>query len=182
NDKFDWDVTLRNVGKFRDEIRQKIAAIEPAGRTLIYPALEQAYFALRTAKARAKHVVLLSDGRTYPDDYEGLVKKMTDARMTVSSIAGGPSADKERLSSIAKWGKGQHYGVADARELPQIFVKEAKNASTPAFDQKTLKPVVKRPAFLQDVDTAHLPPLRGMTSTVIKDTAVEILSTTDDDP
>ena len=71
NDKFDWDVTLRNVGKNRDAIRQKIAAIEPGGRTLIFPALEQAYLALRNVKARAKHVVLLSDGRTYPDDYEG---------------------------------------------------------------------------------------------------------------
>jgi len=59
-------------------IRKKIAAIGPGGHTLIYPAVEQAYFALRTAKARAKHVVLLSDGRSYPDDYEGLVTKMVN--------------------------------------------------------------------------------------------------------
>ena len=47
------------------------------------------------AMARAKHVVLLSDGRSYPDDYEGLVTKMVDAKMTVSSIAVGPAADVE---------------------------------------------------------------------------------------
>ena len=182
NDKFDWEFTLRNVGKNRDFMRQKIAAIEPAGRTLIFPALEQAYLALKPVKARAKHVVLLSDGRTYPDDYEGLVKKMTDARMTVSSVAVGPSADAELLTSIAKWGQGRMYAVADAHELPQIFVKEAKNAATPAFDEKVIKPVVKRPAFLQDVDVSHLPPLHGMTATVMKDGATEVMATPEDDP
>jgi uncharacterized membrane protein len=182
NEKFDWDITLRNVGRNRDLIRSKIAAIEPGGRTLIFPALEQAYMALRNVKARAKHVVLLSDGRTYPDDYEGLVKKMTDARMTVSSIAVGPAADQELLRSIAKWGKGRDYMVADAKELPQVFVKEAKEASAPAFDEKKLTPVVKRPAFLQDVDVTRLPPLRGISAMVVKDGALEVVSTTDDDP
>jgi len=182
NDKYDWEFTLRNVGKNRDFMREKIAAIEPSGRTLIFPALEQAYLALRTVKARAKHVILLSDGRTYPDDYEGLVKKMTDARMTVSSIAVGPSADAELLRDIAKWGNGRQYAVADAHELPQIFVKEAKTAASPSFDEKTIKPIVKRPAFLQDVDLAHLPPLRGITQTVIKEGALEVISTSDDDP
>jgi uncharacterized membrane protein len=182
NDKYDWEFTLRNVGKNRDFMRQKIAAIEPSGRTLIFPALEQAYLALRTAKARAKHVILLSDGRTYPDDYEGLVKKMTDARITVSSIAVGPSADQELLRDIAKWGNGRQYAVADAHELPQIFVKEAKTAASPAFDEKTIKPIVKRAAFLQDVDLAHLPPLRGITQTVMKDGALEVIATSDDDP
>ena len=182
NDKFDWEFTIRNVGKNRDFMRQKIAAIEPAGRTLIYPAVEQAYLALKNIKARAKHVILLSDGRSYPDDYEGLVKKMADARITVSSIAVGPSADGELLGNIAKWGKGNMYTVADAHELPQIFVKEAKNAATPSFDEKTIKPVVKRPSFLQDVDTTHLPPLRGLTATVMKEAATEVIATPEDDP
>ncbi len=182
NEKFDWDVTLRNVGRNRDLIRSKLAAIEPGGRTLIFPALEQAYVALRNAKARAKHVVLLSDGRTYPDDYEGLVKKMTESRITVSAIAVGPAADQELLSNIAKWGNGRQYMVADARELPQIFVKEAKDATSPAFDEKTIRPVVKRPAFLQDVDVTRMPPLRGLSATVLKDGAMEIVSTSDSDP
>lgn len=182
NDTFDWDVRLSNVGRNRAAIRAKIAAIEPNGRTLIFPALEQAYLALRPAKARAKHVVLLSDGRTYPDDYEALVKKMVEARITVSSVAVGPAADAELLQNIAKWGKGEEYLVADAKELPQIFVKEAKNAKTPAFDEKSMSPVVKQPAFLRDVDLAHMPPLKGWTATVLKDSALELIATSDDDP
>lgn len=182
NDQFAWDVTLRNVGQNRDDIRRKIASIEPGGHTLIFPAVEQAYLALRTARARAKHVLLLSDGRSYPDDYKTLVSKMAAAHITVSTIAVGPSADPDLLRNIAKWGKGRAYQVADAKELPQIFVKEAKNAASPAFDEKAIVPVVKTPAFLAGLDLGRIPALKGRTATVLKDTALEVMATDDDDP
>ena len=182
NDSFNWDVTLRNVGRNRDAIRKRIDAIGPAGHTLIYPAVEQAYRALKPARARAKHVVLLSDGRSYPANYEELVRQMVEARITMSAVAVGPGADPELLGNIAKWGKGRYYAVSDAKELPQIFVKEAKNASTPAFDEKEIKPVVKTPAFLSGMDLSRLPRLKGRNATVLKDTALEVLTTDEEDP
>jgi uncharacterized membrane protein len=182
NDTLNWDVTLRNVGRNRKQIRDAVAAIQPAGHTLIFPAVEQAYLALKDARARAKHVVLLSDGRSYPDDYQGLIDKMVAAKMTVSSIAVGPAADVELLTNIAKWGKGRSYVVEDAKEVPQIFVKEAKDAATPSFDEKAIKPVVKARGFLEGVDLTRTPSLRGRTATVIKDGALELLSTEDGDP
>ncbi len=123
NDELNWDVTLRNVGKNRDMIRKAVAAIEPSGHTLIYPAIEQAYLALKNARARAKHVVLLSDGRSYPDDYEGLVKKMVGEKMTVSSIAVGPAADRRAAREHRELGqgpqlrrRGREGSAADLRE------------------------------------------------------------------
>jgi Ca-activated chloride channel homolog len=182
NEGFNWDVPLQNVGQHRPEIRKAVSAIEAAGQTMIYPAVEQAFKALRTVKARAKHVVLLSDGRSYPDDYEGLVKKMVDAKITVSSIAMGLGADNELLSNIAKWGHGRSYLVEDAKEVPQIFVKEAKEMPNLSFDEKALQPLVKHRGFLEDVNFDKAPALRGRTATVIKDGALEMLSTKDGDP
>ena len=153
NDGLNWDVTLRNVGKNRAAIKKAVAAIEPSGHTLIFPAVEQAFIALKDARARAKHVVLLSDGRSYPDDYEGLVKKMTEAKITVSSIAVGPAADVELLTNIAKWGKGRGYAVADAKEVPQIFVKEAKNAANA---------LVRRESAEARREDARVPRWRGL--------------------
>jgi uncharacterized membrane protein len=182
DDRYKWDVTPRNVGKNRDEIRQAVSAIQPGGDTLIYPAVEQAYVALRQVKASAKHVVLLSDGRSYPDDYEGLVGKMVEAGMTVSSIAVGPSADAELLTNIAKWGKGRGYAVLDAKEVTQIFVKEARNAMS-AFDEgEAIAPVVRARSVLSNVDLSDMPALRGRTAVVLKDAATEVLGTETDDP
>jgi Mg-chelatase subunit ChlD len=182
NDKFAWDVTVRNVGRNRDLIRKKIAAIGPGGHTLIYPAVEQAYLALRNAKARAKHVILLSDGRSYPGDYEGLVRKMSEARITVSTVAVGPSADPELLKNLAQWGKGRAYAVADAAQVPEIFVKEAKSAASPGFDEKTITPVVKSAGFLSNVNLSRMPKLKGRTATVLKDGALELMATDEEDP
>ena len=182
DDRYKWDVTPRNVGKNRDEIRRAVTAIQPGGDTLIYPAVEQAYLALRQVKASAKHVVLLSDGRSYPDDYEGLVAKMVTAGMTVSSIAVGPSADAELLTNIAKWGKGRGYAVLDAKEVTQIFVKEARNAMS-AFDEgEAIAPVVRARSVLSNVDLSDMPALRGRTAVVLKDAATEVLGTETDDP
>jgi Ca-activated chloride channel family protein len=182
NDKFEWAVTLRTIGGHRDEIRKRIAAIEPGGNTLFYPAMEQAYLALRAAKARAKHVVMLSDGRSYPADYESLIEKMVDARLTLSTVAIGPSANPDLLRSFANWGRGRSYVSEDARQLPQIFVTEAKNASDPSFEEKDIVPVVKVPGFLTGVDVARLPHLKGRTATVLKDAALEVAATRDAEP
>ena len=182
NDQYDWNVPLSTVGENRAKIREQIAAITPSGPTRIYPALEQAYFSLRNTHARAKHVVVLSDGRSLPDDHESLVKRMTSAHITVSSIAIGPAADRELLHNIAAWGKGRDYTVQNARELPEVFVKEAKNAATPSFDEKDITPVVKAPAFLGSVDVTHIPHLKGLTATVIKDPALEVMATDEGDP
>jgi Ca-activated chloride channel homolog len=182
NDKFEWAVTLRTIEGNRDEIRKRIAAIEPGGNTLFYPAMEQAYLALRAAKARAKHIVMLSDGRSYPADYETLIEKMVEARITLSTVAIGSSANPELLRSFATWGKGRSYVSEDARQLPEIFVTEAKNAANPAFEEKDIVPVVKAPAFLEGVDINRLPHLKGRTATVLKDTALEVAATSDEDP
>ncbi|HEU4938753.1 MAG TPA: VWA domain-containing protein [Vicinamibacterales bacterium] len=182
NDQYDWNVPLSTVGQNRAGIREKIAGIVPSGPTRIYPAVEQAYVALRSTKARAKHVVVLSDGRSLPDDHESLVRKMAEAHITVSSVAVGPAADRELLHNIAVWGKGRDYTVQNAKELPEVFVKEAKNAATPSFDEKDITPVVKAPAFLGAVDAAHAPKLKGITATVLKDTALEVMSTDEGDP
>jgi Ca-activated chloride channel family protein len=125
---------------------------------------------------------MLSDGRSYPADYESLIEKMVDARMTLSTVAIGPSANPELLRSFAAWGKGRSYVSEDARQLPQIFVTEAKNAANPSFEEKDIVPVVKAPAFLTGVDLARLPHLKGRTATVLKDTALEVAATTDEEP
>jgi hypothetical protein len=182
NDKFAWDVPVTNVGKNRDTIRAKISEIGPGGHTLIYPAVEQAYLALRNAKARAKHVILLSDGRSYPGEYETLVEQMVASRITVSTVAVGPSADPELLRNLARWGKGRAYVVADATQVPEIFVKEAKSAATPAFDEKPITPVTRTPGFLTGVNLAEMPTLKGRTATVLKDGALELVATDEDDP
>jgi hypothetical protein len=183
NNEYEWNVPLGTVKDNRTAIHQAISEITPSGPTLIYPALEQAYLALRAVRARAKHVVLLSDGQTQPDDYEGLVKKMADAKITVSSVALGSDADTALLGDLANWGKGRSYVVADPTELPQIFVKEAQNATTPGFEANgTIAPQVHQATLFHGPASGTLPALHGRNVVTPKPAALDLVSTSQGDP
>jgi len=182
NHLFEWTFKIMEVGPNREKIKQALRAIEPSGHTIIYPAVEQAYLALKDADARVKHVILMSDGRSYADQYEALVKKMVDDKMTVSTIAVGTEADRELLRNIAVWGRGRNYEVDDPREVPQVFVKETEQSARPALSEKPFKPAVKDASLFDGLDLRSAPELTGYTGTKLKDTATELLSTDREEP
>ena len=182
NHLFDWTVKLMEVGSNRQQISSALRGIEPSGHTIIYPAIEQAYLALQQSDARVKHVILMSDGRSYADQYEALVKKMVAEKMTVSTIAVGTEADRELLRNIAVWGKGRNYEVDDPREVPQVFVKETEQSARPALSEKPFRPTVVDASLFEGVDLRNAPELSGYTGTKLKDTATELMATDREEP
>ncbi|MAG70403.1 MAG: VWA domain-containing protein [Vicinamibacterales bacterium] len=182
NNSLDWPVLLQRASN-REWIKNKISTIMPSGHTNVYPALEEAFLGLEPVEGRLKHVILLSDGRTYPDDYEGLVTKMAEAGMTVSTVAMGQEADRELLANIADWGKGRGYVVEDAQEVPQIFAKETRRAAQPTLVEEPFSPIVRKQVeMFKGIDFASSPPLRGYVSTQLKDTSEALLISGEDDP
>lgn len=180
---YEWNVPVSPLKNKRADIRQAIGSIQASGPTLIFPALQQAYLALSSVRARAKHVILLSDGQTDPDDYQALAQKMAAARITVSTVALGPEADATLLRNIATWGKGKSYVVHDAREVPRIFVTEAKSASAPGFDADgTIGLVLHDTGVFRGTLTGSMPRLRGRTAVTSKPHALDLLRTTHGEP
>ena len=182
NNSLDWPVLLQRASN-REWIKNKISTIMPSGHTNVYPALEEAFLGLDAVEVLLKHVILLSDGRTYPDDYEGLVTKMAEAGITVSTVAMGQEADRELLANIADWGGGRGYFAEDAQEVPQIFAKETRRAAQPTLVEEPFSPMVrKRAEMFKGIDFTSSPPLRGYLSTQLKDTSEALLMSGDDDP
>lgn len=182
NDGLEWTVPVeRAVG--RQKIKERIGAIAPSGHTIIYPAIEQSFLALQQSKARQKHVVLLSDGQSYMADYEGLVKKMVEAKITVSTIAVGDEADRDLLGNIAKWGTGRAYMIDNPAEVPQVFVKETERAAKPTLVEEPFRPIVRKPIeALRGIDFESAPKLQGYSASKIKPTAELILVSDKDQP
>lgn len=182
NNSLDWPVLLQRASN-REWIKNKISTIMPSGHTNVYPALEEAFLSLEVAESRLKHVILLSDGRTYPDDYEGLVTKMAETGITVSTVAMGKEADRELLANIADWGKGRGYVVEDAQEVPQVFARETRRAAQPTLVEEPFNPVVLKPAeMFKGIDFTSSPPLRGYFSAQLKETSEALLVSGRDDP
>ena len=179
---FYWPVKFQAVAN-RTAISQSISTIIAGGETNIYPALREAYIQLAGATSQVKHVILLSDGRSLPDDFEGLTKKMAEGKITVSTVAVGNGADRELLSQIANWGHGRTYYLEDPNAVPQIFTEETELATGKTLREESFKPVVKKnvEAF-KGIDFNAAPALLGYVATKSKDTSEVLLESKRKDP
>ncbi len=177
-----WPVRLQTAQR-REGINQDISMIVAGGETNIYPALREAHEALLEIESEIKHVILLSDGRSLPDDFETLVEAMAGAEQTVSTVAVGNGADRELLDSIAEWGNGREYFIEDAAMVPQIFTEETELATQGTLREQPFRPVVlKDVEALGGIDFDAGPPLLGYVSTLAKDTAEVLIESDEEEP
>ncbi len=183
---FDWNpyttIPLQLVSD-REWINAGISRIQASAQTNIYPALERAYEQLAESPSKVKHVILLSDGKTYPDDYEELVHRMEEDEITISTVAVGEEADRELLSDIAEWGDGRSYFIRDAARVQQIFVEETQIALDSTLIEEPFRPLVRQQArVLEGLDFDSAPELKGFVATMPKATAEVLLEGPDEEP
>ena len=142
--------------------------ITPNGGTSIGPALEAACDALAqitSDQAAVKRILLLTDGQSEPHDYDALLRRMQEAKITLSTVAVGADADIGLLQSLASHGHGSAYVVNDPRLLTQVFVREAHLLRRALISEPPGGINVERNSSdnlfngLSDFDP---PPLRGM--------------------
>jgi len=177
-----WTVPLQ-LATNTERINEYISSIIASAHTNIYPALERAYERLAETEAEVRHVILLSDGKTYPDDYETLLSRMREAEITVSSVAVGEEADRELLGNIAEWGDGRSYFIRDAERVPQIFIEETQIASQATLVEEPVETtVISSVEAFTGIDLAGAPRLRGYVSTQAKDTAEVLLESSAEAP
>ena len=180
---FYWPVPIQLAVR-RDRIAERISSIEASSPTNIYPALEDVYLSLQTTDAEVKHVILLSDGKTYEDDYETLVAQMREDEITVSAVAVGDKADRELLGAIAEWGGGRFYFIADPSRVPEIFVDETQLAQGITLEEGEpfVPQWVKSVEALTGIEPVDMPELSGYVRTLPKDNAEIVLDSGGDEP
>jgi len=100
---------------------------------------------------------------------------MAQSKITVSTVALGAGADDALLGKIASWGRGRSYLVSDVASVPQVFSKEAEQATGITLRELSFKPVVKKNVQLfKGIDFQTAPDLLGYVATKPKETS-EIL-------
>lgn len=177
-----WICELRAASD-RGYITDQISTIDAGGGTTMYPAMEDAYQALRTASAKLKHCILLTDGISSPGDFEGLASEMAASQMTVSTVGMGQGASEQLLEDIARLGNGRYYFCDDPQSVPQVFAKETVEASKSAINELPFLPQSVRPtSVLQDIELDLAPLLLGYVVTRPKPTSEFILASESGDP
>jgi len=188
NDKQEWIVPLTTIGDetVRARIDGQIAAITPDGGTEILPALSVGLDAIRNVEADARHVVLLSDGKSRTGTRESYQRLLEDAlgdRTTLSTIAIGEDADTDLLNFLADQGGGRYHFTQRAEEIPQVTLEEARSAGSQAVIRGAFRPIQTQPSpILSDFAPSDLPVLDGYDFAEAKSDAQVILTSDRDDP
>lgn len=164
-------------------LSDQIGSITASGGTNLYPALEQAYFALTETTAKLKHVIVLSDGQSQDGDWYGIASSMRNERITISTVGIGSGADMNLLGNLANWGGGRDYFTQDPYSIPQIFAKETVTASKSAIiDEPFIPQRIKPTQVLNGIDLELAPFLLGYVATQPRPTAEVFLVSDRGDP
>ncbi|HXU72262.1 MAG TPA: VWA domain-containing protein [Polyangia bacterium] len=150
----------------RVRIGSDISRLTAGGGTNILPALKEAYDQLDPARAKLKHVILLTDGQASYDGIRELCDEMAEHKITISAVGVGAEADKTLLTMIAERGGGRFYYTQSAQNIPKIFTKETTEVARNALvEEQVGVHVQKRAELLDGVGIETAPPLRGYVST-----------------
>jgi Mg-chelatase subunit ChlD len=178
-----WVVPMGSA-KDKDRILKEIATIKAGGGTDLFPPLKEAYEAIYDRKALLRHVLVLSDGEVQAADFAGLVRRMQQDKITVSSVGIGKDADVKFMTDISRWGRGRFYYTDDIYSIPRILTLETQLASKASIIEQPFRPVLVHPGheIAQDIHWDQVPPLGGYVSATPKPTADTILISNQRDP
>ena len=147
----------------RQRILSDIARITASGGTEILSGVREAVDELIPARARKKHIIVLSDGVSQRNDEAlEMVDAAAAARITVSAVGVGEGADQTVLKAMATRGGGRFYHTRDPASIPRIFSAETSELGDRSIVEKpTAARVAKRVAALAGVPLESAPALGG---------------------
>lgn len=166
-----------------DAALQAIGGVATGGGTDLRPGLEQATEALEGSDAKIKHVLLLTDGQA-DHNYDDVLQRMKDAKITLSTVGVGADYDPQ-LRSIAPETGGRFYEALNFGDIPAIFFDETIRIARRGIVERDFTPMLGSPlggtsAAVRGLSEA--PPLHGYNAVTERDTAQVALVAPGGDP
>ena len=154
---FDSTATvLSPLEKITDKylLYERFSRIKASGGTNIYNGLQESYDLLLNDDSSIKHIILISDGKTSSADFDIILNKINENKITLTTVAVGKEADEVLMKELAEKGKGKYYYADTVNSLPGIFAAEAKRITNPAIINKETQ--VKASPNLNEITTINL--------------------------
>ncbi len=178
---------LRPVAEWA-ALRRSLLTLTAGGGTRISPALGAALGLLLPEPAdeeTARHVLLLSDGRSEDFEVARLAGAFREAGVSVSAVATGADADRGRLGRLAEATGGRLYVERDLARLAETFLADLARARGEGLVKGPLGVSWGRPAPIWGAPGPPLPPVSAWNPTRARDEAtvhwVGVSGTDDDD-
>lgn len=182
DDTFDWVVPMQQASN-RSTVNNGIATLQIGGGTSIYPALDEAATRLQQSDAQIKHIILLTDGQDYYDQYNDVINKINDGGMTLSTVAVGTESDQQLLQKLANQCGGRYYYTDINSGIPKIFAQEIILSGKSYIINEEFVPVItSNSEIIEGLMTDGVPTLLGYIGSSSKPQATVVLQSEEGDP
>ena len=184
----EWTVPFQQIGTGLGlaEIQNRIASIKMGGGTDILAALQSGLPQLAAQEGTVRHAVLLTDGRSFTNEYpryRQLVEQAREQNITLSAIAIGADSDTQLLQNLADWGAGRYHFAAQPADIPSLTMLESEIARTEPQIEGDFRASQTAPhPLLRLFPATTIPQLAGYVGTTLKPQAEMVLASPDDDP
>ncbi|HET9847922.1 MAG TPA: VWA domain-containing protein [Candidatus Dormibacteraeota bacterium] len=164
-------------------VERKIQSMQLGDPPSYAPDLDVADKALSSTSASLKHVILLGDGDA-PDNYQPIITAMHAHGITVSTVAiASMMSDAQLMQDMANWGHGRFYQSNSLSDVPQIFLKETREALKPWIVEGKIAPQLASFAnVIPGVPLDSFPTLGGYIATTPRAAADVVLKSPQGDP
>jgi len=177
-----WICHLTPAGEL-ERISRLVEASNPGDMPTFSVPMEMALTELAGSDAATKHLIIISDGDPQPPS-DALLQKYVDNQISVSTVSIFPHGGAEigLLRRVAAVTGGRYYYPKDSRELPRIFIKEAKTLKRSMIQRKHVTPELDTPhPVLKGIE--EIPPIDGYVITTARpNPAVSVLTVPGDEP
>ncbi len=129
-----WAVPMQPAAN-KIEIDRAIGRMKAIGGTVLYPALQEAYYGLKNVNTRYKHILLLTDAGVEDSNYEALLRRIAKDNINVSTVLVGQGGHNQSMSDMANWGKGRFYSIANDYQLIEMILKQPSTKKMPAYKE-----------------------------------------------
>jgi hypothetical protein len=164
-------------------IERKIQSMQLGDPATYTPDLQAADQALMATSAGVKHIIFLGDGDAY-DNYQPVITSIHSHGITVSTVAvGATPGDAAIVQQMAGWGHGRFYLSNSVSDVPQIFLKETRQALKPWIVEGKIAPQLASFAnVIPGVPLDSFPALSGYVATTPRAAADVVLKSPQGDP
>ena len=134
-----WAAPLQSA-KNTLTITRALNRLSAGGGTVIYPAIEEAFYSLRYLPAAKKHILVISDGGVENGDFEALVKKISSNKINLSTVCVGSSDRQNKfLMNLSQWGSGKFYFTPNYFSIPKLIFRQLKKKPKKMINNQNMK-------------------------------------------
>jgi len=164
-------------------VKRKIESMGLGDPMSYTPDLNAADQALTHTTAAIKHVILFGDGDA-SDAYQSVITAMHGHGITVSTVAiAATASDASMMQAMAGWGHGRFYQSNSLADVPQIFLKETREALKPWIVEGRIAPQLASLAdVIPGVPLDSFPAISGYVATTPRAAADVVLKSPQGDP